>query len=194
VKCDESGATGESDAIKKLSYSELLKSSDGHAHTDCFMISGSKVTEGVGKYVVVAVGTKCFNGRIMMSTFPQKCIFQVANHPLSTALRTETENTPLQVKVNNLAELIAKICLGASLILSVVLMVQFFLLLGTDSSSLCVPSLILTDISTHGSCYSTPSEWGMLFVDHLIISVTMFVVAVPEGACVLVLRLYVTER
>jgi len=72
VKCDESGATGESDAIKKLSYSELLKSSDGHAHTDCFMISGSKVTEGVGKYVIVAVGTKSFNGRIMMGTFSPK--------------------------------------------------------------------------------------------------------------------------
>jgi Ca2+-transporting ATPase len=32
------------------------------------MISGIKVQviEGVGKYVVVAVGTKSFNGRIMM--------------------------------------------------------------------------------------------------------------------------------
>jgi len=32
------------------------------------MISGSKILEGVGKYVVVAVGTKSFNGRIMMGT------------------------------------------------------------------------------------------------------------------------------
>lgn len=68
VKCDESGATGESDAIKKVSYSELLGLMNDHdvAHTDCFVISGSKVLEGVGKYVVVAVGTKSFNGRIMM--------------------------------------------------------------------------------------------------------------------------------
>jgi magnesium-transporting ATPase (P-type) len=35
-------------------------------HTDCFVVSGSKVLEGVGSYVVVAVGTKSFNGRIMM--------------------------------------------------------------------------------------------------------------------------------
>jgi Ca2+-transporting ATPase len=68
VKCDESGATGESDAIKKVSYDECiaLRGSEGGAHIDCFIVSGSKVLEGVGKYVVVAVGTKSFNSRIMM--------------------------------------------------------------------------------------------------------------------------------
>ena len=35
-------------------------------HTDCFVLSGSNVLEGVGKYIVIAVGTKGFNGRIMM--------------------------------------------------------------------------------------------------------------------------------
>ncbi|KAJ7732392.1 E1-E2 ATPase-domain-containing protein [Mycena olivaceomarginata] len=69
VKCDESGATGESDAIKKVSYDECiaLRGSAGGTHTDCFIVSGSKVLEGFGKYVVVAVGTKSFNGRIMMA-------------------------------------------------------------------------------------------------------------------------------
>ena len=50
VKCDESGITGESDAIKKASYQECMKAeSNGelHEHTDCFIISGSKVLEGV---------------------------------------------------------------------------------------------------------------------------------------------------
>ena len=72
VKCDESGITGESDAIKKASYQECMKAeSNGelHEHTDCFIISGSKVLEGVGSYVVIAVGTKSFNGRIMMGLF-----------------------------------------------------------------------------------------------------------------------------
>lgn len=36
---------------------------------DCFLISGAKVTEGVGEYVVIAVGTKSFNGRLMMGEF-----------------------------------------------------------------------------------------------------------------------------
>jgi len=100
VWCDESSATGESDAIKKLSYEECIAlrdkrlmefdpdgpSGDGESisasqrkinpsglellgHTDCFIVSGSKVLEGVGSYVVISVGTKSFNGRIMMGSF-----------------------------------------------------------------------------------------------------------------------------
>jgi Ca2+-transporting ATPase len=38
-------------------------------HEDCFLVSGSKVLEGVGEYVVIAVGTRSFNGRIMMGSF-----------------------------------------------------------------------------------------------------------------------------
>jgi Ca2+-transporting ATPase len=99
VRCDESGATGESDAIKKLSYHECialrerrlaefdLDSSPGDSestsssrrnvnpsgldllgHTDCFVVSGSKVIEGSGSYMVIAVGPKSFNGRIMTGT------------------------------------------------------------------------------------------------------------------------------
>jgi Ca2+-transporting ATPase len=97
VRCDESGATGESDAIKKLSYHECIalrekrlaefdpdsapgdgESTNGSrmnvnpsgldllGHTDCFVVSGSKVIEGIGSYMVIAVGPKSFNGRIMM--------------------------------------------------------------------------------------------------------------------------------
>jgi Ca2+-transporting ATPase len=71
VRCDESGATGESDAIKKVAYADMLrltadKDADEPAHTDCFLISGSKVLEGYGRYVVIAVGPRSFNGRIMM--------------------------------------------------------------------------------------------------------------------------------
>ena len=85
IRCDESGATGESDAIKKVSYDECInlreqtrrEGVDPHAfdapnaHTDCFLISGSKVLEGYGKYVVIAVGQKSFNGRIMMGVFSE---------------------------------------------------------------------------------------------------------------------------
>ena len=78
VKCDESGATGESDAIKKLPFDDVAevhrqaiaeKKDPNSTHTDCFIVSGSKVLEGVGKYVIVAVGTKSFNGRIMMGAY-----------------------------------------------------------------------------------------------------------------------------
>ncbi|KAH7915645.1 Ca-transporting ATPase [Hygrophoropsis aurantiaca] len=161
VKCDESGATGESDAIKKAPYCDCIALDrlvhgghegtaggdvpHGATHTDCFIISGSKVLEGVGSYVIVAVGTKSFNGRIMM------------------ALRTDSENTPLQLKLNSLAELIAKIGSIAGLILFVSLLIRFFVQLGT------------------GSPERNANQKGMAFVQILIISVTLVVVAVPEG-------------
>jgi Ca2+-transporting ATPase len=98
VRCDESSATGESDAIKKLPYQECItlrnkrlaefdpdsligdaestsalprKNPSGLellGHTDCFVVSGSKVVEGVGSYLVISVGQKSFNGRIMMGS------------------------------------------------------------------------------------------------------------------------------
>ncbi|KAG8213247.1 Ca-transporting ATPase [Butyriboletus roseoflavus] len=167
VKCDESSATGEADAIRKAPYSTCLAMKDArnsarpgddgaigrqpkHAlpsssHTDCFVISGSKVLEGVGRYVVVAVGTKSFNGRIMM------------------ALRTDAENTPLQLKLNVLAELIAKVGSVAGLVLFGSLMIRFFVQLGTNNPP------------------RTANQNGMAFVQILIISVTLVVVAVPEG-------------
>ncbi|GJE94582.1 cation-translocating P-type ATPase [Phanerochaete sordida] len=148
VRCDESGATGESDAIRKLSYEECMRAhekGDAPAHSDCFMVSGSKVLEGYGSYVVIAVGTKSFNGRIMM------------------ALRGDTENTPLQLKLNDLAELIAKLGSAAGLILFTALMIRFFVQLGTNSPQ------------------RTSNQKGIAFVQILIISVTLIVVAVPEG-------------
>lgn len=69
MRCDESGATGESDAIRKVPYEDCLGEA---SKKDCFIVSGSKVIEGVGVYVVIAVGTKSFNGRIMMGEYPSR--------------------------------------------------------------------------------------------------------------------------
>jgi magnesium-transporting ATPase (P-type) len=88
VKCDESSATGESDEIKKVSYRQCIElrelakmdrssAEDDHAHTDCFLISGSRVLEGYGTYVVTAVGTKSFNGRILMGLLHSLLPFQI---------------------------------------------------------------------------------------------------------------------
>lgn len=72
VKCDESGATGESDMVRKCTYEEALKDLERKErepgwkkpNRDCFLISGSRVLEGVGEYVVIAVGQNSFNGRV----------------------------------------------------------------------------------------------------------------------------------
>jgi hypothetical protein len=48
------------------------------------------------------------------------------------ALRGDDENTPLQLKLNALAELIAKLGSGAGLLLFVALMIRFFVQLGIN--------------------------------------------------------------
>lgn len=53
--------------------------------SDCFMISGSKILEGVDRYVIVAVGGNTVNGRAMMAT------------------RKDTEESHLQIKLKNVA-------------------------------------------------------------------------------------------
>ncbi|KAH8978135.1 calcium-translocating P-type ATPase [Lactarius hatsudake] len=175
VRCDESSATGESNAIKKLSYEECIALRDKRAmesglddpsgdygvvsasqtktipsglellgHTDCFIVSGSQVLEGVGSYVVTSVGTKSSNSRIMI------------------ALRRDSENTPLQLKLNDLSEAIAKIGSIAGGLLFAALLVRYFVQLATNSPQ------------------RSSSEKGIAFVNILIIALTLVVAAVPE--------------
>ena len=66
IRCDESGATGESDAVRKATFEEIQAGGESMKKVDPFLISGSKVLEGVGKYVVTCVGRNSFHGRIMM--------------------------------------------------------------------------------------------------------------------------------
>jgi Ca2+-transporting ATPase len=63
-------------------------------------------------------------------------------------LRTDTENTPLQIKLNILAELIAKLGSVAGLTLFVALMIEYFVALGTNRSSQYVCSSFSEQILT----------------------------------------------
>jgi P-type Ca2+ transporter type 2C len=89
VKCDESSATGESNQMKKTAGLEVWQQIiDGTANRklDPFIISGSKVLEGVGTFLVTSIGENSSYGKIMLS------------------LQTESQNTPLQVKLAGLAD------------------------------------------------------------------------------------------
>ncbi|KAK5687928.1 plasma membrane calcium [Elasticomyces elasticus] len=147
VKCDESSATGESDALNKVGGEQVLRLLEQGHHDlhdmDPFIISGSKVLEGVGTYMVTSVGVNSSFGKILM------------------AMRTETEPTPLQVKLNGLATTIAKLGSSAALLLFAVLLIRF--LAGLSGNS------------------DTPSAKASAFLDILIVAVTVIVVAVPEG-------------
>lgn len=153
VKCDESSVTGESDLMKKLPADEVFTvindvaaGKGGNVNMDKldpFIISGSKIQEGSGYFLVTAVGVNCTYGRISMS------------------LRTEQEDTPLQKKLNVLADQIAIFGASAALILFIVLFIKF-----------CVQL---------PSSQDTPDEKGQQFLELFVVSVTVIVVAVPEG-------------
>ena len=146
VKCDESSATGESDVLRKHSGIEVYKTIDSHEELgkmDPFIISGGKVSEGVGTFLATSVGVNSSYGKTMMS------------------LQDEGQTTPLQSKLNVLAEYIAKLGLGSGLLLFVVLFIKFVAQLHNN----------------HG----TPGEKGQDFLQIFIVAVTIVVVAVPEG-------------
>jgi P-type Ca2+ transporter type 2C len=57
------------------------------------------------------------------------------------ALRDDTENTPLQLKLNSLAELIAKVGSLAGLILFSALMIRFGVQLAKNNPPRCVSTI-----------------------------------------------------
>ncbi|KAJ5092766.1 hypothetical protein N7456_008627 [Penicillium angulare] len=110
IKCDESSATGESDQMKKTDGNEVWQRIiEGRAtkKLDPFLISGSKVLEGVGTYLVTSVGPYSSYGRIMLS------------------LQTTNDPTPLQVKLARLANWIGYLGSAAAIILFFVLLFRF---------------------------------------------------------------------
>lgn len=89
VSCDESSATGESDLIKKMPADAVMKAlyeeEVNPKKLDPFIISGARVLDGVGTFLVTAVGQNSSHGKTMMS------------------LRDDPGLTPLQLKLNILA-------------------------------------------------------------------------------------------
>ncbi|KAJ5135625.1 ATPase P-type K/Mg/Cd/Cu/Zn/Na/Ca/Na/H-transporter [Penicillium bovifimosum] len=146
LKCDESSATGESDILRKTPGDEVyrtIEQQEDLKKMDPFIISGAKVTEGVGSFLVTSTGTNSTHGRTMMS------------------LQEEGETTPLQTKLNVLAEYIAKLGLASGLLLFIVLFIKFL--------------VRLKDIEGGADAK------GQAFLQIFIVAVTIVVVAVPEG-------------
>ncbi|KAI8371591.1 PMCA-type calcium-translocating P-type ATPase [Radiomyces spectabilis] len=203
LKCDESAATGESDAVKKIRWqdcmtlqwisehrhdlasnedsSSLVEASndpekrlhsvsddfpndnDSYSEShrpDPFLISGSKVLEGICTYLVTSVGVNSFNGRTLM------------------ALRTNDDTTPLQEKLDVLASSIAKLGLGAAGFLFVALLVR------------CIIGYMTASLSV------LPADIVSQIMRILITTVTVVVVAVPEGLplAVTLALAYATQR
>ena len=146
IRCDESSATGESDAMKKTGGQEVwnrIEEGTATSKLDPFIISGSKVLEGVGTYLVTSVGVNSSFGKVMIG------------------LQTENEDTPLQVKLANMANWIGYLGTAAAGLLFFILLIRFLAGLSGNPKS--------------------PAMKGSEFLDILIVAITIIVVAVPEG-------------
>ncbi|KAI1186675.1 calcium-translocating P-type ATPase [Nemania serpens] len=121
LKCDESSATGESDAIKKTPGEQVMASLESGSPDakglDPFIISGAKVLEGFGTFLCTSVGVHSSFGKIMMS------------------IQTDVEPTPLQKKLERLAVAIAGIGGTAAGVLFFVLLFRFVAGLSGDPRS-----------------------------------------------------------
>ncbi|OHF00250.1 calcium-translocating P-type ATPase [Colletotrichum orchidophilum] len=148
VKCDESQATGESDIIKKRNGEEVfaaIQNGDDPKKLDPFIQSGARIMEGVGTFMVTSTGVHSSFGKTLM------------------ALDEDPEVTPLQSKLNIIAEYIAKLGGAAGLLLFIVLFIEFLVRLPKQPASV------------------TPAQKGQDFINIVITVVTIIVVAVPEG-------------
>jgi P-type Ca2+ transporter type 2C len=131
LRCDESSATGESDAIKKTGGEramQALEAGQETEHLDPFIISGAKVLEGMGTFVATSVGVNSSFGKIMMS------------------VRTDIESTPLQKKLERMASAIAKLGGGSAALLFFILLIRFLVSLRWDSRSAPEKAMTFMDI------------------------------------------------
>lgn len=131
IRCDESSATGESDAMKKTSGQEVwtrIEEGTATSKLDPFIISGSKVLEGIGTYLVTSVGVNSSFGKVM------------------TSLQTENEDTPLQVKLAHMANWIGYLGTAAAGLLFFILLFRFVAGLSANTDSPAMKGSTFLDI------------------------------------------------
>ncbi|QPG74189.1 hypothetical protein FOA43_001513 [Brettanomyces nanus] len=160
--CDESSLTGETGTINKCPADKAIEKfrsldygpevdigdrlvDDKPKVLDPILISGSRLLSGQGRALVTAVGVHSMHGKIMMS------------------LRHESEDTPLQKRLGNLANGISKYGFMVAVILFIVLFVKFLAKLDGEYKDI------------------TPAEKGSKFLNIVITAITIVVVAIPEG-------------
>lgn len=154
VKCDESSQTGEIDSIEKATIGFVFSSISSASSSitlkeqgDPILLSGSKVVDGSGTMLVTAVGIHSTYGSIMMS------------------LRDgDAELTPLQSKLNAMAESIAKWAIGSAILYFTACFIRF-----------------LVRLTSGNLQNASPTKKGQVFLDIFIESVSIVAVAIPEG-------------
>ena len=185
VKMDESALTGESDAMKKEKFdkcNEMLKNGEKKLPSP-LILSGTNCIEGSGKGIVIAVGEHSQKGIIRRTVDNAQ----------------EDSKTPLESKLERIAELIGYFGMAAGAVTLVALMIRFAISFSKDIKDYDKASKtegILTSIlfnfpvlknndklMEHVDNDLTDPRIGVAkqILDIIILCVSIIVVAIPEG-------------
>lgn len=170
LKADESAMTGESDHMLKDSADKCIErmeivdqekratkntAKNSHELPSCLLLSGTSISEGEGKMVSIVVGDNSAIGIIRKT------------------LEAETQETPLQRKLETIAEDIGKLGTFAAVFVIHILLARYLI------EGLTKRKLDLFGGEVIGSRLFL--ENVKLWVNILIVGVAIIVVAVPEG-------------
>ena len=185
IKMDESALTGESDAMKKEKYERCkeLQDSGETKLPSPLILSGTNCVEGSGKGIVIAVGEHSQKGIIRRTVDNAQ----------------ENSQTPLEAKLERIAELIGYFGIGAGIVTLVALMIRFAISYTDEIDDYNTTSDLETIITTilfnfphkkieDGFANNSDSDLtdprlnvAKKILDIIILCISIVVVAIPEG-------------
>ena len=185
IKMDESALTGESDAMKKEKFEkckELLSNGETKLPSP-LILSGTNCIEGSGKGIVIAVGEHSQKGIIRRTVDNAQ----------------ENSQTPLEAKLERIAQLIGYFGIAAGIVTLVALMIRFAISFSQETKEYNKTSKIESTIT--GLLFNFPYkknnqeimnhvdnnlndprlEVAKKILDIIILCISIVVVAIPEG-------------
>ena len=188
LKLDEASLTGESNLMRKESIENCLKiKSDSGKFPSPMVFSGTTVKEGEGWMLVLATGQNSAAGKIR-------------EHVMQNKEDEESNKTPLELKLEDIAEDIGKFGLWSAIITLVALLIKLFY--SKYQQMYNKKEMLEAFIEKHfhnGTYDKTSSEkiknqtyylldsysiWSGIWKDifqSVILCITIIVVAIPEG-------------
>ena len=186
IKMDESSLTGESDTLRKESYEKCLQiqnESQSSKIPSPLMLSGTNCVEGTGLAIVLAVGDHSQKGIIRRTVDNAQ----------------ETSQTPLEMKLESIAENIGWFGMGAGIVTLVALTIRYIISAlshyKTYKTDIAQKDLLISYLMNfpYESNNSTLKNEANLELKHpkddisknvlniIMLSVSIIVVAIPEG-------------
>ena len=163
IKMDESSLTGESDSVKKEIYDICIEEmKNGKKCHSPFILSGTNCIEGNGKGVIIAVGENSQKNII-------KRIIDNAK---------ENNQTPLEKKLDDIAESISFFGMGAALVTLIALLIRFIIKYIDDNKNY---NLAIQKGFDKKNLTNPKTQIPKRLLDIIILCVAIIAVAIPEG-------------